>query len=273
MLLPKIIGIVNVTADSFSDGGRFLDPREATAHARRLAADGADVVELGPASSHPDAAEVSAEEEIRRIDPVISALEGEGLNLSVDTWRPETQRYCVGRGINIINDIEGFPERDMHAVLASAECQLVVMHKVQKRGNATREDSDASEILARIVDFFDARVAELVGAGVARERLILDPGMGFFLGKNPEPSLRVLANLEELRDRFSLPLLISVSRKSFLGSITGRGTDARGAAGLAAELHAAAHGAEYIRTHDARALKDALRITNAVHAERHEAAG
>jgi dihydropteroate synthase len=222
-----IVGVVNQTADSFSDGGLHLDTGRALERSLELAEQGADVVELGPASSHPDAAPVPAEQEIRRLAPVLDALLERGIAVSVDSWKPETQRYCMERGVRMLNDIQGFPDPDLYPELARSACRLVVMHSIQDRGKATRESRDADRVVAGVYEFFDARVPALEAAGVARERLILDPGMGYFVGRDPDPSLALLDELPRLRATFALPLLVSVSRKSFLGALTGRDGAAR----------------------------------------------
>jgi dihydropteroate synthase type 2 len=213
MTRPTLLGILNITEDSFSDGGRHLDPTEAIAAARRLAAAGAEIIDIGA-------------------------------------------------------DIEGFSHPELYPDLAAAECRLIVMHAVQGRGRAQRVAVAPGAIWKRIIDFFAARIAVLEAAGIARARLILDPGMGFFLSSDAAASLRVLAGIEQLKQEFGLPVLVSVSRKSFLAAITGRDApDARGAASLAAELYAAANGADYIRTHDPGALSDGLAVMAALAAE------
>ncbi|MGC2411515.1 MAG: dihydropteroate synthase [Stellaceae bacterium] len=265
---PLLVGIVNITADSFSDGGRFLDPAAAIAQARRLAADGADIVELGAAASNVAAGAVAPAEEIRRLDPVIAALEGSGTPLAIDTSQPEAQRFALARGVAYLNDISGFPDPSVYRDLAAGECRLVVMHAVAGEGRAQRVDLSPGEVWRRIERFFTERIAALEGAGIARQRLILDPGMGLFLSSRAEASLRVLTSLDRLKEAFGLPVMVSVSRKSFLGAITGRASPGeRGPATLVAELYAAAHGADYIRTHDPGALRDALAVTAALAAE------
>jgi len=262
---PRFVGIVNITEDSFSDGGRFLDPDAAIAQARRLAAGGADIIELGAAASNVAAKQVSPEEEIGRLEPVIAALEADGTAISIDTYSPQVQRFAIERGVEYLNDIHGFPDPAVYPVLAAARCKLVVMHSVQAAGRAERLDLDAEEVWRRIEDFFAERVPRLEVAGIARERLILDPGMGFFLSSRPEASLSVLAGLDRLKRRFGLPVMVSASRKSVLAAITGRKQSSElGAATLAAELYAAAHGADFIRTHDPAALRDALAVTKAL---------
>jgi dihydropteroate synthase type 2 len=268
MKRPTLFGIVNITEDSFSDGGRYLDPAGAIAAARALIIAGADVIDLGAAASNVAAKLVPPEEEARRLDPVIAALHADGVSLSIDSFAPETQRFAISRGVDFLNDIQGFPEPIVYRELAASRCRLVVMHAVQERGRAQRVALPADQIWARIERFFTARIAALEAAGIARDRLILDPGMGFFLSSEAAASLRVLAGLDWLKDRFGLPVLVSVSRKSFLGSITKRDDPAaRSAATLAAELYAAGNGADFIRTHDPAALRDALAVTAAIVAE------
>lgn len=265
---PLLVGVVNITEDSYSDGGLYLRPDDALAHARRLVADGADIVELGPAASNPDARPVDTDEQARRLLPVIDRLVGEGIAVSVDAASPETQRFAIAHGATYLNDIRGFPEPSLYPQLARAACSLVVMHSVQRTEFATRVEKTPEAVWASIEQFFSERLAALESAGVERRRLILDPGLGYFLGSNPEPSLNVLANLQRLRERFRLPVLVSPSRKSFLRTVTGRKVTAIGSASLAAELHAAAAGANYIRTHDVAALHDALVVRERIERER-----
>jgi dihydropteroate synthase type 2 len=261
---PRLVGILNLTDDSFSDGGRYLDPERAIAHAETLLGDGADLVELGPAASNPQAASVSAEEEIRRITPVMDWLLGRGTAVAVDSSRPQTQAYAIERGAACLNDVEGFAHPAIYAALARATCRLVVVHALQQEGRAVRIETDPLATYDRMQTFLTTRLAALEAAGVARDRLIIDPGMGLFLGSNPEPSLHVLARIGELRSRFGLPILVSVSRKSFLGTLTGRPVAERGAATLSAELYAAASGVDYLRTHDVAALRDGLAVLRAL---------
>jgi dihydropteroate synthase type 2 len=265
---PCLFGIVNITEDSFSDGGRYLDPSNAITHARALVAAGAEIIDLGAAASNVDAQPVSATEEIRRLDPVMAALAAEGTTISVDSFLPEVQRFAIVRGAAFLNDIQGFPDPSFYPELAAANCRLVVMHAVQGRGRAQRVELTADEVWDRIGYFFVERLAALERGGIARKRLILDPGMGFFLSKRPEASLRVLAGLDRLKRDFGLPVLVSVSRKSFLRAITGRASALEmGAATLAAEIYAAETGADYIRTHDPGALADALKVLAALRSE------
>jgi len=264
----RIAGIVNITEDSFSDGGRYLDSARAIEHARCLLRDGASLIDLGPASSHPDSADVGSELEIERLAPVVEVLRADEVDFGVDSFETATQRFAIAQGAQWLNDIQGFADESFWAELAEASCDLVVMHSIQERGRATRKESDARAIEDRVVAFFDQRIRGLEKAGVAVERIVLDPGMGFFLGASPEPSIEMLRAIPRLRAAFGCRVLISVSRKSFLGAIcadpeTGevRATGDRQAATLAAELFAARAGADWIRTHDAKSLADALRTT------------
>jgi dihydropteroate synthase type 2 len=265
MRRPLLIGILNITEDSFSDGGRYLDPVAAIAQARWLVEAGADIVELGAAASNVAAKPVSPEEEIRRLGPVIDALQQEGVTLSVDSFHPDVQRFALSRRVAYLNDIQGFPDPAMYPQLAAARCRLVVMHAAQGRGRAQSLDLGPDEVWCRVLDFFAERIPRLEVTGIARERLILDPGMGLFLSSRPEASLRALRGLPELRQAFGLPVLVSVSRKSFLRALTGHDDSAAlGAATLAAELYAAGQGIDFIRTHDPAALRDALIVSEAL---------
>ena len=269
---PILFGIVNITEDSFSDGGRHLDPDSAIAAARQLVAAGAEVIDLGAAASNVAAKPVAPAEEIRRLEPVVAALQVDGVAVSIDSFAPEVQRFALRRGVAFLNDIEGFADPALYPELAAARCRLVVMHAIQGRGRAQRVAVPAEAIWRRIATFFAARIAALERAGIARDRLILDPGMGFFLSSEAAASLRVLTGLERLKREFALPVLVSVSRKSFLAAVTGhRGTEELGPATLAAELYSAAGGADYIRTHDPAALRDGLRVMAAIAAD--QAAG
>ena len=265
---PKILGILNVTPDSFSDGGRYFEPEAAIAHGRELLSAGADMLDIGPASSNPDAKPVGAEEEIRRIAPVLDFFIGARAEISVDTFQPETQIYALERGVAWLNDIQGFPEESLYPRLADATCGLIVMHSVQGRGNADRRAAPEGDIIDHICRFFEARLTAFSKAGIAQERIVLDPGMGFFLGSAPETSFAVLARFGEIRARFGLPVLISVSRKSFLRKVTGREPGEAGAATLSAEILAALNGADMIRTHEPAPLCDALKVIAAHEAQR-----
>lgn len=258
-----ILGILNITTDSFSDGGRYLQLDAAIAQGLKLASAGAQIVDIGAAASNPDAAAVSPGEEIERLAPVIAALSGAGISVSVDSFAPEVQRWAMEQDVAYLNDIHGFPHRTLYPALAESRARLIVMHAVQESGVAIKQDVAPEEVFPRIVEFFAARIAALTNAGIDRSRLILDPGMGMFLGSRAQSSFEVLSRIPELKAAFGLPVLISVSRKSFLRYTTGRDISEVGPATLAAELFAVFRGADYIRTHDPAALRDGLTVWSA----------
>ncbi|MEM9174176.1 MAG: dihydropteroate synthase [Myxococcota bacterium] len=261
---PSLVAIVNITEDSFSDGGRFLEAEAAIAHARGLAESGANWLELGPASSHPDAALVPPDEQIRRLAPVVEALAEGPLPLSVDATRPEVLEWALDHRVGMVNDVRGFPDEATRERVGASEALVVVVHSLLSQERATRDGATPDQVLASIDRFFDARLEELVRAGVDESRLIVDPGMGFFLGRDPRSSVAVLQSIPALRARFGRPIFVSVSRKSFLRAIASRDVDTVGAATLAAELYAARLGADYLRTHDVGALRDGLAVEAAL---------
>ncbi len=255
----KIFGILNITEDSFSDGGLYFNSENAIAHTKELIEAGADVIDLGPAASNPEAKQVSSQEEITRIGPVLEKF-GKEVPFSLDSYNPETQLWAIKKGIDYLNDIHGFPIPEIYPDLAKSKCRLIVMHSTLSGWKADRNYTNPDLILSRILEFFKQRISELVDAGISRERIIIDPGMGYFLGSNPEASIRVLRGISDLRKKMGTPVMISVSRKSFLRSITGRTAAESLPATLAAEIFAANSGVDYIRTHDVRALNDALKV-------------
>ena len=257
---PHIFGIVNITEDSFSDGGQFLNPEAAIAHAADLLAAGADVLDIGPASSHPDARDVSADEEIERLSAIWPDLRAMGCALSVDSFQPETQKWALAQDADWLNDINGFCDPQMQELLADSSCSLVVMHAIQAKGIATRAAPPDGDIWEHILAFFDARLEALTRAGVDPSRCVLDPGMGFFLGNRPETSWVVLRHIDRLKKAFDLPVLLSVSRKSFLRALADCPPDAAGPASLSAELFAARQQVDCIRTHDVGQLNQALKV-------------
>lgn len=261
--MAGIFGILNVTRDSFSDGGRYLDTEAALEHGQALVQGGADVVDVGAESTHPDAEAVSAATEIARLEPVVEGLHEARCRVSVDTNKPEVMRAMNRLSVAWLNDVAGFRSPDSVAAAAEGNAGLVVMFARSTGGKAGREHGDAADVVDEAMTFFEDRIASLTAAGVTRDRLVLDPGMGFFLGAGPLPSISMLRGLQRLRE-FGLPLLVSVSRKSFLGELTGRDASARGAATLAAELYAVTRGVEWIRTHDPAGLRDALAVWEAL---------
>ena len=267
MASPRLLGIVNITDDSFSDGGRFLDQHAAVSQADTLLEAGADVIDLGAVASNPDSVRIPVRVEIERLAPVIEHLQALGALVSVDTFRPEVQTYALLRGVAFLNDIHGFPHATMYPALAASSCRLIAMHSLHGPNHITRADIPVPDVVDTIIRFFEERLAVLGRAGVARHRMIVDPGMGFFLGSNPSASFAALAGIDRMKRVLDLPLLVSVSRKSFLRHTTGRADATQaGPATLAAEIYAALRGADFIRTHDVAALADAMKILRAAKA-------
>jgi len=256
---PVLLGIVNVTEDSFSDGGAYLKPDAALARARALIEQGADIVDLGAAASNPRAKSVAPEVEIARLAPVVDALKQDRVKISIDSYALETQRWALSQQVDLLNDIHGFPRSAIYPELARSQTKLIVMHALRDDGPARPEDETPPELFERILGFFRSRIEALTQAGIDRDRLILDPGMGLFLGNDRKASFLVLRRISDLKKAYGLPVLVSVSRKSFLRRKGQEASDA-GAATLAAELYAAAQGADYIRTHAPRALRDGFFI-------------
>lgn len=253
------MGVVNVTPDSFSDGGRFLDPAAAIAHARRLMQEGADLIDLGAESSRPGAeAVVSADEELRRLLPVLRELRD--LPLSVDTVKPEVMRVALAEGAAMINDINALRAPGAFAAVAASDAAVCLMHMQGSPGTMQRNPS-YDDVVAEVKTFLHERIASAVGAGIAAERIVADPGFGF--GKTLEHNLALLRRLGEFAD-LGVPILAGWSRKSSLGLITGKPAGDRLAASVAAALIAAQNGAAILRVHDVAATRDALLVLAAV---------
>lgn len=261
---PLLLGIVNVTRDSFSDGGRYLDPAAAIDHALALVGEGADGIDAGAESTHPDSEDVDAREEIRRLEPVVPILAAQGVRISVDTWKPEVMAEAVRWGAEWINDVRGFEDPASVDAVRDSRVVLIAMHNRSRTHRAARRGGPAGETaLESALKFFGERPGALVRSGVPASRIVLDPGMGLFLGPDPRDSVEVLRAIPAFRN-FGFPVLISVSRKSFIGSLSGRNPRIHGAGTVAAEVFAAESGADMIRTHDPGALRDALRVAAAL---------
>ena len=256
---PLIMGVVNVTPDSFSDGGRFLDPAAAIARARTLIEEGADLIDLGAESSRPGAAAVvSADEELRRLLPVLRGLRD--LPLSVDTVKPEVMRVALAEGASMINDINALRAPGAAAAVAAADAAVCLMHMRGSPGTMQQHPS-YGDVVAEVKAFLLERIESVCAAGIALERLVVDPGFGF--GKTLEHNLELLRHLREFAT-LGVPLLAGWSRKSSLGKITGKPADERLAASIAAALIAAQNGAAILRVHDVAATRDALAVLAAV---------
>ncbi len=257
---PRVMGIVNVTADSFSDGGRFLDPGRAIAHGLALAADGADLVDVGGESTRPGAAPVPEEEEAARVIPVVRALAREGVAVSVDTMKPGVMRQAIDAGCAMVNDVTGFRAPGAVEAVAGAGVGLCVMH-MKGTPETMQAEARYGDVVAEVRDFLVGRARALEAAGVARDRIALDPGFGF--AKDLAHNVALFAGLSSIAAA-GYALLVGVSRKRMLGEITGRPVGERAAASVAAALLAVQNGARIVRVHDVKETVDALKILAAL---------
>ncbi|HEX5091647.1 MAG TPA: dihydropteroate synthase [Burkholderiales bacterium] len=251
------MGVVNVTPDSFSDGGRLPDARAAVAHARRLREEGADLIDVGGESSRPGAAPVPEREEVRRVLPVVEALSD--LPVSVDTRRPGVMRAVLEAGASMINDIEALSQPGALEALAASDCGVCLMHKKGDPATMQREPH-YDDVVVEVRDYLASRIAACERAGIARERIVADPGFGF--GKTAGHNLTLLRRLPALAT-LGVPILAGWSRKSTLGRLTGREVDDRLAGSLAAALLALVGGARILRVHDVKESRDAMLVWQA----------
>ena len=258
---PAVMGVLNVTPDSFSDGGRFLDPSIAIEQAQRIVAAGADVLDIGAESTRPygGAVPVPIEEEIRRLAPVLPGAVGLGIPVSIDTMKAKVAAWALASGAAIVNDVWGLQrDGDLARVVAEHGVPVIIMHN--------REAADPSiDIMADIAAFFSRSLDIAVRAGIARENIVLDPGIGF--GKTAEQSVTAVARLAELKS-FGLPLLVGASRKRFIDKVSPASPDQRLGGSIAAHVLAAADGAAIIRAHDVPETVQALRIAAAIRGAR-----
>ena len=254
---PLVMGVLNVTPDSFSDGGRFIDPDRAIAQAQRMIADGADIIDIGAESTRPygGAAPVSYEDELARLAPVLSAVVKLKTPVSIDTMKAGIATWALDQGTAMVNDVWGL-QRDpaMADVVSEYDMPVVIMHN--------RESADpALDIIADVHAFFQRSLDIAKRAGIARDCMVLDPGIGF--GKTPEQSIACLARLAEFK-RFGLPLLVGASRKRFINAVTPSAPDERLGGSIASHLAAVANGAAIVRTHDVAETVQALRVAAAI---------
>jgi dihydropteroate synthase len=254
---PAVMGVLNITPDSFSDGGAFIAPESALAQARRMIAEGADIIDIGAESTRPygGSQPVTAEDEMRRLEPVLSEVVALGVPVSIDSMKSAVAAWALDRGAVIANDVWGLQRDDgMARLIAERDVPVVVMHN--------RDSADpAIDIMADIAAFFARSLDIAARAGIARERIVLDPGIGF--GKTQEQSMRVLAQLGELRS-FGLPILVGASRKRFISTVTPSEPQQRLGGSIAAHLIAAQNGAKIIRAHDVAETVQALRVAAAI---------
>jgi len=250
------MGVLNVTPDSFSDGGRYLDLNAALARANVLIEEGADMLDIGAESSRPGARPVSAEEELSRLMPLLEGLRGCAVPVSVDTVKPEVMRSAIEAGAAMINDISALRSPGALETVAGSDVAVCLMH-MQGEPRTMQREPHYGDVVAEVGAFLAERAAAAEAAGIARERIVIDPGFGF--GKSVEHNFELLRNLDRFTE-LGFPVLAGWSRKSTLGAITGRGADERLAASLAAALLAAQRGARIVRVHDVAATRDALEV-------------
>ncbi len=254
---PIVMGVLNVTPNSFSDGGHFFEPERAIDHARQLVAEGADILDIGAESTRPygGAVAVSAEEELRRLEPILPTVLTLGVPVSIDTMKATVAAWALDAGATIANDVWGLQrDADMARVVAARGVPVIAMHN--------REAADpAIDIMADIAAFFSRSLAIADRAGIARDKIVLDPGIGF--GKTPEQSIIALARLAELKS-FGLPLLLGASRKRFIDSVSPAPPDRRIGGSIASHLFAVANGAAIVRVHDVAETVQALKVAAAI---------
>jgi dihydropteroate synthase len=256
----RIMGVVNVTPDSFSDGGRYLDAGAAVAHARRLAAEGADILDVGGESTRPGAEPVPAGEERRRVVPVVEALAGAGPQVSIDTSKVEVARAALAAGATLVNDVTALrAEPALAGLVADAGADCCLMHMLGDP-RTMQDDPRYDDVVSEVKAFLEARMAFAVGEGVAEERILVDPGIGF--GKTVEHNLALLCRLDEIA-ALGRPVVVGTSRKSFLGKLTGREVGERLPGTIATNVMALERGAAVFRVHDVAAVRDALTVAAA----------
>ena len=261
---PLVMGVVNVTPDSFSDGGRFLDPEAAIDHARRLIGEGADIVDVGGESTRPGARPVDAAEELQRVLPVIRALRDESVPVAVDTLKPEVMRAAIAEGASIVNDVYALRVPGALDAVSASDAGICLMH-MQGEPRTMQAAPHYEDVVREVKAFLRERMAAAASAGIAGERVAVERRLGF--GKTLRPNLELLRRLPELV-ALGAPVLVGLSRKSTLGAITGRPASERLAASLAAALLAVLRGATIVRVHDVAATRDALAVLAAVGAFR-----
>jgi dihydropteroate synthase len=258
---PVVMGVLNVTPDSFSDGGRFLPVEAAVEHGMRLAEEGAEIIDIGGESTRPGAAPVSVEEELQRVVPVVERLrQATQAVISVDTSKPEVIRAAVAAGAGLVNDVRALAEPGALEAAAASGCAVCLMH-MQGDPRTMQRAPSYVDVVKEVKSFLDERVQRCHAAGVSSERIVVDPGFGF--GKTLEHNLELLRRLRELHDE--LPVLVGLSRKSMVGTLTGRGAGERVYGSIALAVIAAMNGARIVRAHDVAATVDALKMVTAVY--------
>ena len=257
------MGIINVTPDSFSDGGKYLQRDAALAHAHQLIHDGADILDIGGESSRPGANAITAQQELDRIMPILEGLRGASLPLSVDTHKPEVMRAALAAGASMINDIRALKDSDAVTALAETNAAVCLMH-MQGNPQTMQQQPAYQDVVLDVLQFLRTRLAACEAAGIARERIMVDPGFGF--GKALGHNLGLLKRLKEF-STLGVPVMVGLSRKSMLRTITGRNSGVCDHASIAAALLAVQLGAHVVRVHDVAATVEALKVWSAVNLE------
>jgi len=255
-----VMGIVNVTPDSFSDGGQHMQRDAAVAHAQQLIAEGADIIDIGGESTRPGAQPVGIQQELDRVLPIIESLRGAPVPISIDTCKPQVMQAAIAAGVQMVNDINALQDATALHAVAGANVAACLMHR-QGNPQTMQTQPHYQDVVAEVCEFLRERITAVAAAGIGRERIVVDPGFGF--GKTLAHNLALLRGLEKLTG-LGVPVLAGLSRKSMLGMLTGQNVGQRMPASIAAALLAVQHGASIVRVHDVRATVDALKIWQAV---------
>ncbi|WP_025916000.1 dihydropteroate synthase [Herminiimonas sp. CN] len=257
---PLVMGVLNATPDSFSDGGQYLALESALSRAEQMIAEGVDIIDIGGETTRPGAKMLPLEQELQRVMPLVYALRDCGKPLSIDTYKPQVMREALAAGADMINDINGFRAEGAVDAVKGSDCGLCVMH-MQNQPQNMQDDPHYADMVDEVTGFLRERVAVLQAADVSRSRICIDPGFGF--GKTLSHNLALLKGIASMQEALDLPLLAGMSRKSMLGAITGQPVEKRLAASLAAALVATANGARILRVHDVAETIDALAVWQA----------
>ena len=257
---PLVMGILNVTPDSFSDGGRFQSLEFAVSRAEEMISEGVDLIDIGGESTRPGSPPVALEEELRRVIPAVYALRDLGKPLSVDTYKPEVMREAILAGADMINDINAFRAPGALAAVADSDCGLCVMH-MQRSPETMQQNPEYADVVEEVIRFLRERIDAMEAAGIERKRICVDPGFGF--GKTVEHNFALLRNIGKMQQELGLPVLAGLSRKSMIGAVTGKPLEQRMAGSLAGALAALAHGARIVRVHDVAETVDAFNVWQA----------
>lgn len=258
---PRVMGILNVTPDSFSDGGNFSQVDLAVKHALSLVDEGADLIDIGGESTRPNATPVSLQQELDRVIPVIEALAGKiSIPISIDTYKPDVMRAAIQAGASLVNDVKALQEDGAIEVVANSEAGVCLMH-MQGSPQKMQENPSYTNVVKEVSDFLLERIHACEKAGIAKNRILIDPGFGF--GKTRSHNITLIKQLDAIND-IGYPMLVGLSRKSVLGQVTGSDVDARIYASVAAAVISAMKGAKIVRVHDVKATVEALKVVAAI---------